>query len=100
MSIKHNKVEMDEEMQKTVKEVFDKFDRNKNGILEKDEFYQGFIELIKSLGEGHNDEEITKIADEAIEKFDLNHNGKIEIDEFNQLMLFLINEKGLSIDDV
>ena len=91
---------MDEEMKRTAKELFDKFDKNKNGILEKEEFYKGFIELIKSLGEGHSVEEMEKIADEAIEKFDLNHNGTIEIEEFNQLLSFLIYEKGLSIDDV
>ena len=87
-------------MKRNAKELFDKYDKNKNGILEKEEFYKGFMELIKSLGEGHSDEEISKIADEAIEKFDLNHNGIIEIEEFNQLIYFLINEKGLSIDDV
>ena len=91
---------MDEEMQRNIKEIFDKFDENHNGILERNEFYKGFFGLIKSLAEGHSDEDIKKIADEAIEKFDLNHNGQIEIDEFNQLMYFLINEKGLSIDDV
>ena len=91
---------MDEDLQKNVKEVFDKFDKNKNGILEKEEFYKGFLELIKALGEGHSEDEIEKIADEAIEKFYLNGNGTIELDEFNQLILFLINEKGLSIDDI
>ena len=91
---------MDEELQKNIKEVFDKFDENHNGILEKEEFYKGFVGLIKSLAEGQTDEEIDKIAEEAIQRFDLNHNGQIEIEEFNQLMLFLINEKGLSIDDI
>ena len=91
---------MDEALQKNIKEVFDKFDENHNGILEKEEFYKGFVGLIKSLAEGQTEEEIDKIAEEAIEKFDLNHNGQIEIEEFNQLMLFLINEKGLSIDDI
>lgn len=91
---------MDEALQKNIKEVFDKFDENHNGILEKEEFYKGFVGLIKSLAEGQTEAEIDKIAEEAIEKFDLNHNGQIEIEEFNQLMLFLINEKGLSIDDI
>ena len=91
---------MDEETLKNIKRIFDKFDANQNGILEKEEFYKGFNELVKSLAEGQSDEEIQKIADEAVEKFDLNHNGQIEIDEFNQLMYFLINEKGLSIDDI
>ena len=91
---------MDEYTLNTIKDIFDRFDDNHNGILEKEEFYKGFNELIKSLAEGQTDEEIQKIAEEAVEKFDLNHNGQIEIDEFNQLMLFLINEKGLCIDDL
>ena len=91
---------MDKEIENDIKEIFDRFDLNHNGVLEKEEFFKGIIGLIKSLAEGHSDEDIKKITDEAIEKFDLNHNGQIEIDEFNQLMYFLINEKGLSIDDV
>ena len=91
---------MDKQMQNDIKEIFDRFDLNHNGVLEKEEFFKGIIGLIKSLAEGHSDEEINKIAEEAIEKFDLNKNGIIEIDEFNQLMSFLINEKGLSINDI
>ena len=91
---------MDEYTLNTIKDIFDRFDDNHNGILEKEEFYKGFNELIKSLAEGQTDEEIQKIAEEAVERFDLNQNGQIEIDEFNQLMLFLINEKGLCIDDL
>ena len=87
-------------MKNDIKEIFDRFDLNHNGVLEKEEFFKGIIGLIKSLAEGHSDEEINKIAEEAIEKFDLNKNGQIEIDEFNQLMFFLINEKGLSINDI
>ena len=91
---------MDENTLRKIKDLFDRFDENQNGILEKNEFYKGFNELVKSLAEGHSDEDIKQICDEAIEKFDLNHNGQIEIEEFNQLMEFLINEKGLSIDDL
>ena len=91
---------MNEDDLKNFKEIFDKFDENHNGVLDKEEFYKGFSDLIKLLGEGHNEEEIKKIAEEAIEKFDLNHNGQIEIEEFNELMVFLINEKGLSINDL
>ena len=91
---------MDEETEKIIKEIFDKYDKNKNGILEREEFCKGFIELVKSLGEGLDDKETQNIADEAIVKFDLNRNGTIEINEFVQVMLFLINEKGLSLEDV
>jgi len=58
---------MDEALQKNIKEVFDKFDENHNGILEKEEFYKGFVGLIKSLAEGQTEAEIDKIAEEAIE---------------------------------
>ena len=58
---------MDEELKKYIKEVFEKFDENHNGILEKEEFYKGFVGLIKSLAEGQTEAEIDKIAEEAIE---------------------------------
>ena len=91
---------MDEETEKIIKEIFDKYDKNKNGTLEREEFCKGFLELVKSLGEGLDDKETQKITDEAITKFDLNRNGTIEINEFTELMIFLINEKGLSLEDV
>ena len=90
----------DEEMHRNIKEIFDKFDENHNGVLDREEFFKGFSDLIKTLAEGQDEKEIKKIAEEAIEKFDLNQNGQIEFDEFIQLMLFLINEKGLSLDDL
>ena len=91
---------MDEDLKNNIKEIFDKFDSNHNGVLEREEFFKGIGDLIKSLAEGQSDEEIQKIAEEAIERFDLNKNGQIELEEFIQLMDFLINEKGLSIDDI
>ena len=91
---------MNEEVITNIKEIFDRFDLNHNGVLDKEEFFKGFSGLVISLAEGQSEEEIKKIAEEAIEKFDLNKNGQIELDEFNQLMIFLINEKGLSIDDL
>ena len=91
---------MDEDTQKTIKEIFDKYDENHNGILDKNEFFKGFSDLLKSLAEGQDQKEIEKIAEEAIEKFDLNQNGQIEFEEFIQLMIFLINEKGLSLDEI
>ena len=75
-------------------------DENHNGILDKNEFFKGFSDLLKSLAEGQDEKEIEKIAEEAIEKFDLNQNGQIEFEEFIQLMIFLINEKGLSLDEI
>ena len=91
---------LDESTKSNIKEIFDRFDLNHNGVLDREEFCKGFADLLKTLSEEQSEQEIQKIADEAIEKFDLNKNGQIELDEFNQLMLFLISEKGLSIDDV
>ena len=78
-----------------IKLLFDKYDENKNGVLEKSEFLKGFKELIKLLGEEMSKEEIDNISEDAISNFDLNQNGKIEFDEFYQLISFLKNEKGL-----
>ena len=91
---------IDEETLRTIKEIFDKFDENHNGVLDKEEFFKGFSYLIKTLAEGQDEKEIKKISEEAIAKFDLNNNGQIEFEEFIQLMIFLINEKGLSLDDL
>ena len=91
---------MDQDEINSFKEIFDRFDENHNGVLDREEFFKGFSDLIKTLAEGQDEKEIKKIAEEAIEKFDLNQNGQIEIDEFNELMIFLINEKGLSISDL
>ena len=91
---------LDEELENDIKELFDKFDSNHNGVLDNEEFYKCFSGLIKSLCEEQTDKEIHEIAEEAIEKFDLNKNGQIEMNEFLNLMEFLIYDKGLSIDDL
>ena len=80
-----------------IKLLFDKYDDNKNGILEKSEFIKGFIDLVKSIEIDMKDNEVKKIAEEAIIKFDLNRNGTIEFNEFCELISFLKNEKGLNL---
>ena len=86
---------MSQKEKEKIKVLFDKYDENKNGVLEKSEFLKGFKELIKLLGEEMSKEEIDNISEDAISNFDLNQNGKIEFDEFYQLISFLKNEKGL-----
>ena len=42
---------MSQKEKEKIKVLFDKYDENKNGVLEKSEFLKGFKELIKLLGE-------------------------------------------------
>ena len=82
-----------------IRRMFDSYDVNNNGVLEKDEFCKVLKSMIKQLSDGQTEEELNQIANEAIERFDLNKNGTIEKNEFHQFVRFLIDEKGLSIDD-
>ena len=84
-------------MKAKIKILFDKYDDNKNGVLEKSEFIKGFIDLVKEIESDMNDNEVKKVAEEAIIKFDLNGNGIIEFNEFCELISFLKNEKGLNL---
>ena len=88
---------MSQKEKEKIKVLFDKYDENKNGVLEKTEFIKVFRDLIKSLGEDMSSNEVDKIAEDAISNFDLNQNGTIEFNEFCQLISFLINEKGLNL---
>lgn len=82
---------------KKISELFNVYDTNKNGVLEKKEFIVGFKDLISSLDQSLSNDEAAKIGDEAIAQFDFNNNGLIEFNEFTSLIDFLVNEKGLSI---
>ena len=81
-----------------IRRMFQSYDDNNNGVLDREEFYKVLKSMIKQLAENQTEEELDMIAKEATEKFDLNQNGKIEFDEFNDLVRFLIDEKGLSIN--
>ena len=82
-----------------IRQMFDSYDENNNGVLEKNEFCKALKAMIKELVEDLSEEELDKIAEEGIEKFDLNRNWIIEKDEFQQFVKFLIEEKGLLIEE-
>ena len=82
-----------------IRRMFDSYDLNNNGVLEKEEFCKVLKTMINKLDGGQTEEELNQIAQEAIEKFDLNKNGIIEKEEFYQFVKFLIDEKGLSIGE-
>ena len=90
---------MDPEEETFIRRMFNSYDLDDNGYLDKMEFYKVVKRLVESLAEGQTEEEINQITNDAVEKFDLNKNGKIEYNEFRDLVIFLIEEKGLSINN-
>ena len=89
---------MDTDEATFIRRMFQSYDDNNNGVLDREEFSKVLKSMIKKLADGQSDEELDEIAKEAVEKFDLNKNGIIEFAEFNDLVRFLIDEKGLSIN--
>ena len=82
-----------------IRRMFESYDDNENGVLDREEFFRVFKTMVKQLSDNQTEEELDVIAGEAIVKFDLNKNGIIEYNEFKELVRFLIDEKGLSIND-
>jgi Ca2+-binding EF-hand superfamily protein len=78
-------------------ELFNKYDSNNNGVLEKKEFACYFKEMTKLLGESVPEAELEAIVNEGIEIFDLNSDGVLQIEEFKKMLKFLIEEKGLKL---
>ena len=81
-----------------VKNLFEKYDLNKNGVLDKDEFIKIMIDILRELGEDLPEKKHIEVAEEGFTKFDLNKNGKIEFNEFFEFMGFLISEKGYTLN--
>ena len=79
-----------EKEQTFIRRMFESYDTNNNGTLERDEFCNVLKTLIKELAEGQSEDEFEAIAEEAIQKFDFNRNGIIEKEEFEQFVKFLI----------
>ena len=58
------------------KQVFQKFDRNNDGVLERDELLEGYMKLGKTRLEA------VKIVSRILDQIDLNKNGTIDYSEF------------------
>ena len=80
-----------------VKNLFEKYDFNKNGILEPDEFLHIMVDILKQLGEDLPEKKHQEVAEEGLNRFDLNGNGTIEFNEFYEFINFLVSEKGYSL---
>ena len=80
-----------------VKKLFEKYDFNKNGVMEKEEFIQVMVDILKELGEDLPEKKHREVAEEGLQRFDLNNNGKIEFNEFFEFIRFLVSEKGYTL---
>ena len=80
-----------------VKALFEKYDFNKNGVLEPDEFLQIMVDILRQLGEELPEKKHQEVAEEGLSRFDLNGNGTIEFNEFYEFINFLVAEKGYSL---
>ena len=81
-----------------VKKLFEKYDLNKNGVLDKEEFVRIMVDILRELGENLPDKKHIEVAEEGFSKFDINRNGKIEFNEFFDFIGFLVSEKGYSLN--
>ena len=80
------------------KKLFEKYDLNKNGVLDKEEFVRIMVDVLRELGENLPEKKHIEVAEEGFSKFDINRNGKIEFNEFFDFIGFLVSEKGYSLN--
>ena len=94
MSFKSKSTFVDHEK---VKQLFEKYDFNKNGVLEPNEFLTIMVDIMRTLGEDIPEKKHQEVAEEGLARFDLNGNGTIEFNEFYEFINFLVAEKGYSL---
>ena len=80
-----------------VRNLFEKYDLDKNGVLDKKEFINIMVDILKKLGEDLPERKHLEVAEEGFTKFDLNENRVIEFNEFYEFMRFVISEKGYDL---
>ena len=95
MSLKTKATYVDNER---VKNLFEKYDFNKNGVLDKEEFVKIMVDVLKELGEDLPEKKHIEVAEEGFSQFDFNRNGKIEFSEFFEFIAFLVSEKGYRLN--
>ena len=80
-----------------VRKLFEKYDLNKNGVIDPDEFLHVMMDILKVLGENLPEKKHKEVAEEGLQRFDLDNNGKIEYDEFFEFINFVVSEKGYNL---
>ena len=94
MSLKSKPTYVDNEK---VKKLFEKYDLNKNGVMEKDEFIKVMVDILTELGEDLPEKKHREVAEEGLQRFDLDSNGKIDYNEFFDFINFIVSEKGYTL---
>ena len=82
---------------KKVRALFEKYDLDKNGILDEKEFIKVMTHILEELGENLPGKKHVEVAEEGFKRFDINNNHKIEFNEFYEFMRFVISEKGYEL---
>ena len=80
-----------------VRILFEKYDLDKNGVLDKNEFVRIMVDILKKLGEDLPERKHIEVAEEGFNKFDINENRVLEFNEFYEFMRFVISEKGYDL---
>ena len=80
-----------------VKKLFEKYDLNKNGVIDPDEFMAIMMDILKQLGEELPEKKHREVAEEGLARFDLDNNGKIDYNEFFDFINFIVSEKGYTL---
>ncbi len=80
-----------------VKILYEKYDLNKNGIIDKNEFIRVMTDILKEFEPEADKNRLKEVVEEGLQTFDLNENGKLEYDEFFEFIHFLVTEKGFEL---
>ena len=80
-----------------VRELFEKYDLDKNGVLDKNEFVIVMIDILRELGEDLPEKKHLEVAEEGFTRFDINRDHKSEFDEFFEFIHFVVSEKGYEL---
>ena len=94
MSLKTQPTYIDDEK---VRKLFKKYDFNKNGVIDPEEFMKIMMDILKELGEDLPEKKHREVAEEGLLRFDLDKNGKIEYHEFYDFISFIVSEKGYAL---
>ena len=80
-----------------VRDLFEKYDLDKNGVLDENEFVSVMTDILRELGEDLPEKKHLEVAEEGFKRFDINQNQKIEFDEFYEFIHFVVSEKGYEL---